>query len=77
MESKWLVIRGSVYEKIAYFTMFMTWPLLSYRELDKVVSKALRRISKNMPSFPEELLYVHRDNGSIGYLQLYSCGSCR
>ena len=37
----------------------MTWPLLWwYLELNKVVSKALRRISENMPSFPEELLYV-------------------
>jgi hypothetical protein len=47
MESKWLVIRGSVYEKVAYFAKFMTWPLTWYLELDKVVSKALRKICKN------------------------------
>jgi hypothetical protein len=33
-----------------------------------VVSTTLRRISKNMPSFPKELLYVHRDNGGMGSL---------
>ena len=68
MESKWLVIRGSLYEKIAYFAKFMTWLLLWYLELDKVVSKALCRISKNMSSFPEELLYMHKDNGGHGVL---------
>jgi hypothetical protein len=69
MESKWLVIRGSLYEKIAYFAKFMT-SLLWYLELDKVVSKALRRISKNMPSFQEELLYVHKDSGGMGFTRL-------
>ena len=35
-----------------------------------MVSKALRRISKHMPSFPEELLYVHKDNGGMGFSRL-------
>ena len=59
-----------LYEKIAYFAKFVTWPLLWYLELDKVVSKALRRISKNRSSFPKELLYMHKDNGGVGFSRL-------
>jgi hypothetical protein len=37
-----------------------------------VVLKTLRRISKNMASFPEELLYVSKDCGGMGFSRLSS-----
>jgi hypothetical protein len=80
MESKWLVIRGSLYEKITYFAKFMTWPLLWYLQLDKVVSKALRRISKTcLASQRSFSRYIETTEAWVflGFPRLYSCGSCR
>jgi hypothetical protein len=65
-ETKWVAVRRSLYERIAYYGKFMPWSLSRTRELDKPISAFIRRITKNMPSFPEQLIYLPINMGGLG-----------
>jgi hypothetical protein len=57
-ESKALVVRKSIMEKVAYGGKFMSWSLKEYESQDKTLARFYRKITGNRASFPEELLFL-------------------
>jgi hypothetical protein len=65
-ESKALVVRKSIMEKVAYGGKFMSWSLKEYESLDKTLARFYRKITGNRASFPEELLFLPRRMLGLG-----------
>jgi hypothetical protein len=55
-DTKYMVLRRSLIEKIAYHGKFMTWDLAQYEKLDSVIQGTYRHITHNMRGFPDALL---------------------
>jgi len=64
---KLLVTRLVPMNQLMYYGAMSPWTLSQYKELDKPISLMFRRITNNLDSFPEALLYL---NKSLGGLQL-------
>jgi hypothetical protein len=64
--SKLLALTAHVYNKVSYVGKFGSWTLKEYRELDTPVNKCLRKITKNMDSFPTRLLYMQKKDAGLG-----------
>ena len=67
MESKILAMQRSLFAKVAYPAKFMAWTCLEYEVIDRVISAALRKITRNMQTFPEALLYASKQDGGFGF----------
>ena len=67
--SKWVVMVKSVYESVRYVGKLAAWPLAKYLEIDDIVSNFLRKITKNMASFPTALLYLKAADGGLGFVR--------
>ena len=63
-----MVIRTSVMARLLYACRFANWSHSQYQELDKPFNSLYRLCTKNMPSFPTALLYIH--NGGLGFERL-------
>jgi exonuclease III len=66
-ENKWLAIRKSLYEKVAYRCRFMPWSLEKFQSLDKILAECIRAATKNMTSFPEALIFLPRRYAGLGF----------
>ena len=60
-----LALTAHVYNKVSYIGKFGPWALKEYRELDTAVNKCLRKITKNMDSFPTRLLYMQKKDAGL------------
>jgi len=69
-ESKLVGLYVFSYKAIEYKTAYTSLTLKQLYQLDKPVSKLLKRMTRNMQSFPSEMLYVQRQHGGLGYKQL-------
>jgi hypothetical protein len=67
MESKILAMQRSLFAKVAYPAKFMAWTCAEYEVIDRVISAALRKITRNMQTFPEALLYAGKQDGGFGF----------
>jgi hypothetical protein len=64
---KMIAISKCVIPKIIYTCKFMGWTLEQYKELERIISAAMRTASKLLPGFPTDLLYMSRQEGGLGY----------
>ena len=65
-ETKLMVATSSVLAKLKYKAILGALPLSAYRAIDKEFKKFYRSITKNLPTFPTDLLYCARSHGSLG-----------
>jgi len=65
-DTKHMVMRRSLVEKVAYHGKFMPWDLAQYERLDAILNAAYRRITKNMHSFPGALLALPHSQLGLG-----------
>jgi hypothetical protein len=66
---KKIALQVSVHKKIGYFAKFICRDLADFRELDTPCNGLLRKITLNMISFPNDLLYVSEKRGGLGFSQ--------
>ena len=64
--SKLVALTAHVYNKVCYIGKFGSWSLKKYRELDTPVNKCLRKVTKNMASFPTRMLYMLKKDAGLG-----------
>ena len=64
---KIIAITKCIIPKVLYTCKFMGWTLVQYKELEKIVSAALRKAAKLLPGFPTDLLYMSKQEGGLGY----------
>ena len=69
-EAKWECLYKKIYPQVLYSMRFMAWRLEKYHSLDRIVSRFLRRITNNMPGFPDSLLYLPRAHLGMGFKRL-------
>jgi hypothetical protein len=62
---KLLVARLVPMNQLLYYGAMSPWTMAQYQELDKPLSLMFRRITNNLDSFPEALLYLHRSKGGL------------
>jgi hypothetical protein len=55
-----------VLTKAVYPAKFCQWDTLKMRNIEKVFTSAYKRITKNMRSFPDDLIYMAAEDGGIG-----------
>ena len=67
---KILAINKCIVPKVLYVCKFMGWSLAQYEHLEAIVSAALRKVSRNAPGFPTDLLYIAKEDGGMGYESL-------
>jgi hypothetical protein len=67
---KILAITKCVIPKLIYICKFMGWSLEQYEKLERMISSALRSTTKHLPGFPNELLYLSREEGGMGFTSL-------
>ena len=70
MDLKRGVLEGSVFQSLAFHLRFAPWDWDRYHKLDTLVSRAWRRILKVDEHWPTELLYLAKEEGSIGLMRL-------
>ena len=66
---KWLVISISLYEKIAYSASLCPWTIREYEALDKLLRPLFRSITKNLQTFPNQLIHMARPLG-LGFTSI-------
>jgi hypothetical protein len=69
-EMKILAITKCIIPKIVFTARQMAWTLEEYRAMDQCVSAAYRAATKNLATFPTELLYVSKQLGGLGLPRL-------
>jgi hypothetical protein len=69
-ESKALVVRKSIMEKIAYGGKFMSWSLKEFESLDKILAGFYKKITGCRAAFPEELVFLPRRLLGLGMERL-------
>ena len=52
-----------------YVGKLTAWPLNHYHTLDTMINSFLRKITLNMPTFPEALLYTKSTDGGLGFIR--------
>ena len=67
---KIIAITKCVIPKLIYICKFMGWTLEQFGKMEKYISSALRKVTRQLASFPGELLYVSRDEGGMGFPSL-------
>jgi hypothetical protein len=67
---KLIAITKCVIPKIIYVCKFMGWTIDQYEKLERLISTALRTTMKHLPGFPNDLLYIPRDEGGMGFTSL-------
>ena len=66
------MVQGVVDKQIRYIASKASWPLhgkgkgASYEALDRILARGMRRITGNMASFPQRLLWADRSMGGFG-----------
>ena len=63
------VIQSVVDKQIRYIGSKASWKLTgahSYETLDRILARGIRRITGNMPSFPQRLIWADRTTGGLG-----------
>ena len=63
---KLLAMQYCLNQDICYRLQFANWPLSKYRELDKEYMKIVRRVTKNMDSYPAAAIMAGRKEGGLG-----------
>ena len=64
-KGKILALNVHLFNKTAYVGQYGSWPLSQYRELDIPVQTLLRKVTFNLPSHPNRLLYMRRSDGGL------------
>jgi hypothetical protein len=64
---KMIAITKCIIPKVLYTCKFMGWTLEQYKELEKIITVAMRKASKLLPGFPTNLMYMSRQEGGLGY----------
>jgi hypothetical protein len=64
-KGKILALNVHLFNKTAYVGQYGSWPLSQYRELDIPVQTLLRKVTFNLPSHPNRLLYMKRSDGGL------------
>ena len=67
----------STLTRAAYTAQFSPWPAQDLTDLDIPLNKLYRRISSNMPSFPNALLYLPASVGGLGFPRLSTYTNAR
>ena len=70
MDLKKAVLEGSVFQSLVFHLKFAPWTLDRFHKLDRIVSKALRRILQLDAHYPAELLYLGLGEGGMGCVRL-------
>ena len=70
MDLKKAVLEGSVFQSLVFHLKFAPWSLERFRALDRIVSKALRRILQLDAHYPAALLYMTLSEGGMGCVRL-------
>jgi hypothetical protein len=65
-DTKILAIKLSIIPKLVYKLKFMGWPLKKYRELDLHFIRAYKQITRNMKTYPTDLLFLPSKYGGNG-----------
>ena len=67
----------STLTRAAYTAQFSPWPAQDLLDLDIPLNKLYRKISSNMPTFPNALLYLPSSAGGLGFPRLSSYTNAR
>ena len=67
----------STLTRAAYTAQFSPWPAQDLSDLDTPLNKLYRRISSNMPTFPNALLYLPASAGGLGFPRLSTYTNAR
>jgi len=54
-------------KRTEYNGQLSSWTIQQLDELDRIFSKAYRKLSSNIASFPTDLLYLSEEHGGLGY----------
>jgi hypothetical protein len=65
-ETKMLAIKLCIIPKVVYKLKFIAWPLSNFDKLERIFAASFRKLTKNIRSFPTQLLYVSVRNGGLG-----------
>ena len=66
MRDKITAINYCLKATVLYRIQYCTWGLDKYRELDIAMNKVLRKVTKNMRSYPGSLLMMDKGDGGLG-----------
>ena len=64
-EAKLRVISASLFPKIIYSTKFASWFLSQYQELDRIMDRTFRVITKCLPTTSKHLLHMKAEHGGL------------
>jgi hypothetical protein len=67
---KVIVLNYCLKATVLYRMQYCTWDLGKYKELDKVMNRVAKKITKNMKSFPNDLINVEKEDGGLGIRSL-------
>ena len=67
----------STLTRAAYTAQFSPWPAQDLHDIDVPLNKLYRRISSNMPTFPNALLYLPATSGGLGLPRLSTYTNAR
>ena len=63
--AKILALNVHLFNKTSYVGQYGSWPLETFEKLDIPVQALLRKITRNLPSHPNRLLYMNRNDGGL------------
>ena len=66
MRDKTTVLNYCLKATILYRMQYCTWDIEKFRSLDRTMDKLIRKITKNMPSFPGGPIHADKDDGGLG-----------
>ena len=70
MGLKKAVLEGSVFQSLVFHLKFAPWSLERFRALDRIVSKAFRKMLQLDAHYPAALLYMALSEGGMGCVRL-------